>query len=143
MAPPDPAWPTTADALVEEKLTHHDAHATSPTECWSRSGRRLARVDRFRAPLSYNSLDQGAIQVSETVTRRAVSTAIPLQGEHITLSQALKVAGLADTGGQAKVIVRAGQVTVNGEPELRPGRKLRAGDVICNTRGGQEWVIRA
>lgn len=72
-----------------------------------------------------------------------MSTVIPLQGEHITLSQALKVAGLADTGGQAKVIVRAGQVTVNGEPELRPGRKLRAGDVICNTRGGQEWVIRA
>jgi ribosome-associated protein len=66
-----------------------------------------------------------------------------LQGDHITLSQALKVAGLADTGGQAKVVVRAGQVTVNGEVEQRPARKLRAGDVVCDTRGGGEWVIRA
>lgn len=70
-------------------------------------------------------------------------TPIPLQGDHITLSQALKIAGLADTGGQAKIAVRAGQVTVNGETEQRPARKLRIGDVIRDTRGGQEWVIGA
>jgi ribosome-associated protein len=51
-----------------------------------------------------------------------------LRGDHITLAQALKAAGLAGSGGQAKSLVRAGQVRVNGTTVLQPGRKLRAGD---------------
>jgi len=69
-------------------------------------------------------------------------TSIPLRGEFITLAQALKVSGLAGTGGHAKVVVRAGQIRVNGEVELRPGRKLHAGDRVTDERG-QEWVIEA
>jgi ribosome-associated protein len=65
---------------------------------------------------------------------------LALRGEHITLAQALKVAGLADTGGQAKVLVRTGTVTVNGEPVTQPGRKLRAGDRF-GVSGGPEWTI--
>lgn len=47
-----------------------------------------------------------------------------------TLGQALKVAGIAGTGGEAKVLIQEGEVLVNGEVEERRGRKLREGDVI-------------
>ena len=67
---------------------------------------------------------------------------VQLRGDHITLAQALKVAGVADTGGQAKVIVRSGDVTVNGVLETRPGRKLHGGDRF-GIPGGQEWTITA
>lgn len=55
-------------------------------------------------------------------------TTLTIHTEHITLATALKVAGLADTGGQAKMLVRSGLVTVNDEVETRPGRKLHPGD---------------
>ena len=64
---------------------------------------------------------------------------LPLRGDHVTLAQAVKAVGLADTGGQAKVIVRAGDVTVNGVVETRPGRKLRAGDRFGTP--DQEWTV--
>jgi ribosome-associated protein len=48
----------------------------------------------------------------------------------ITLAQFLKVQEWVSSGGEAKARVRAGLVTVNAEPEQRPGRKLHAGDVV-------------
>ena len=51
-----------------------------------------------------------------------------LRGEYITLAQAIKVVGLAGTGGQAKLLIREGGFQVNGAAEVQPGRKLRAGD---------------
>lgn len=66
---------------------------------------------------------------------------IQLRGDHITLANALKVAGAAESGGQAKIKVREGDVHVNGAVETKPGRKLRAGDKIAI--GEQEWVIEA
>ena len=56
--------------------------------------------------------------------------AFSLRGEHITLDALLKATGLASSGGEAKVFIMQGQVRVNGEAELRRGRKLRAGDVV-------------
>jgi ribosome-associated protein len=53
-----------------------------------------------------------------------------LRGEHITLDALLKATGLAHSGGAAKVMIASGQVSVDGEPELRRGRKLRAGCVV-------------
>jgi ribosome-associated protein len=47
-----------------------------------------------------------------------------------TLGQALKVASLVGSGGEAKVLIQAGEVFVNGEVETRRGRKLEAGDVV-------------
>ena len=47
-----------------------------------------------------------------------------------TLGQALKAANVAGTGGAAKILIQAGHVHVNGEVEIRRGRKLRRGDVI-------------
>lgn len=53
-----------------------------------------------------------------------------LRSEHIDLLQLLKATGNAATGGEAKQAVEEGRVTVNGEPEDRKRRKLRAGDVV-------------
>jgi ribosome-associated protein len=49
----------------------------------------------------------------------------------IRLGRLLKAAGLADTGGEAKLVLAEGAVTVNGEVETRRGRQLRAGDVVA------------
>jgi ribosome-associated protein len=65
---------------------------------------------------------------------------LTLRGDHITLAQALKAAGLADTGGQAKSVVRSGVVQVNGTVETQPGRKLRAGDRF-RTGDAEEWIV--
>jgi S4 domain protein YaaA len=55
---------------------------------------------------------------------------IALTSEHITLGQLLKLAGLVDTGGEARAFLETTAVAVNGEPEQRRGRKLRAGDLV-------------
>jgi ribosome-associated protein YbcJ (S4-like RNA binding protein) len=57
----------------------------------------------------------------------------PLDGEgrpYITLVQFLKTVDVVGTGGAGKHAVRAGGILVNGTEELRPGRKLHAGDVV-------------
>ena len=48
----------------------------------------------------------------------------------ITLGQFLKVAGLATTGGEAKQLVMAGLVKVNGSVDIRRGHHLEVGDVV-------------
>ena len=65
-----------------------------------------------------------------------------LRGDHITLAQAVKAVGLAETGGQAKYLVREGGFTVNGEAVTQPGRKLRAGDRFASAGGGVWTIIR-
>ncbi|HTD47186.1 MAG TPA: RNA-binding S4 domain-containing protein [bacterium] len=59
----------------------------------------------------------------------------------ITLGAALKWAGAATTGGQAKVLVQTGQVMVNGAVERRRGRRLNAGDRVAV--GNREYRIVA
>ncbi len=56
---------------------------------------------------------------------------VPIRDETIRLGQALKLAGLADSGGDARALLEDGGVTVNGEPETRRGRTLRRGDVVA------------
>ena len=50
--------------------------------------------------------------------------------DSIRLDQFLKFCGIADTGGQAKLLIQGGEVRVNGELETRRRRKLVDGDVI-------------
>ena len=57
--------------------------------------------------------------------------AFDLRGDHITLDALLKAAGLAGSGGDAKMLIQQGGVRVNGEVDLRRGRKLRAGDEVA------------
>lgn len=55
---------------------------------------------------------------------------IKLKEEYIKLGQALKAAGLVDTGAEAKLAVQDGYVKVNGEVEYQRGKKLHAGDQV-------------
>ena len=55
---------------------------------------------------------------------------IKLRGEYIKLGQALKAAGLAESGVDAKHAIEDGLVKVNGQTEYQRGKKLRAGDVV-------------
>ena len=55
---------------------------------------------------------------------------IKLRGEYIKLGQALKAAGLAETGVDAKYAVEDGLVQVNGQVVLQRGNKLVGGDVV-------------
>lgn len=55
---------------------------------------------------------------------------ISIRGDMIRLGQLLKLAGTVDSGGEAKAMLAAGLVTVNGEPEERRGRQLHHGDVV-------------
>lgn len=55
---------------------------------------------------------------------------IVLREEFIKLGQALKAAGLVDSGVEAKLAIQDGLVSVNGEVDTRRGRKLYAGDVV-------------
>lgn len=65
---------------------------------------------------------------------------MPIRTEFITLDAFLKWAGVADTGGHAKTLIASGQVTVNGDVEIRRGRKLRPGDHVA-LQGAGRWVI--
>jgi ribosome-associated protein len=60
--------------------------------------------------------------------------------EYIKLDQFLKLAQIAMTGGQAKAMIQAGMVRVNGEVETRRGRKLRDGDRV--EVDGEELVVQ-
>jgi len=53
-----------------------------------------------------------------------------INGEFIKLDSFLKAVNAAGSGGEAKILVTEGLVSVNGEVELRRGRKLRPGDYV-------------
>ncbi|GID92405.1 MULTISPECIES: RNA-binding S4 domain-containing protein [Actinoplanes] len=55
---------------------------------------------------------------------------VPIDSDMIRLGQFLKLADLIDTGGEAKVLITIGDVTVNGEVDTRRGRQLHPGDVV-------------
>lgn len=55
---------------------------------------------------------------------------ILIHTEFIKLDSLLKLAGLVETGGEAKLLIQNGQVEVNGEVCAMRGRKLRAGDTV-------------
>lgn len=55
---------------------------------------------------------------------------IKIKDEFIKLGQALKLAGLVESGVEAKIVIQDGEVLVNGEVDERRGRKLYNGDVF-------------
>jgi ribosome-associated protein len=66
-------------------------------------------------------------RVSET--RRTIA----IRGDTIRLGQLLKLADLADSGGEARDLLEYEEVFVNGERETRRGRQLHPGDVVSLT----------
>ena len=55
---------------------------------------------------------------------------VEITREPVELYKILKFEGLVSTGGEAKLLIGDGQVTVNGEVETRKRRKMLAGDII-------------
>lgn len=66
---------------------------------------------------------------------------IVLREEYIKLGQALKAAGLVDSGVMAKDVIAEGLVKVNGEVEYQRGKKLHSGDIV--SYDGEEINIKA
>lgn len=63
-----------------------------------------------------------------TVKKKEASRPLEITTEYIKLQDALKLANLVGSGGEAKVLIQEGQVTVNGEICTMRGKKLRPGD---------------
>ncbi|MBJ7328269.1 MAG: RNA-binding S4 domain-containing protein [Solirubrobacteraceae bacterium] len=55
---------------------------------------------------------------------------VAITGDTIRLGQLLKLSGIVGSGGEARMVLDAGGVLVNGEPEERRGRQLGDGDVV-------------
>jgi ribosome-associated protein len=54
-----------------------------------------------------------------------------LRGEHVALCDLLKLTGIADSGGQGKLMIVNGEVSVDGKPESRKTAKIRAGQTVA------------
>lgn len=63
------------------------------------------------------------VRVSEAID-------VTISDDVIRLGQFLKLAGLIDSGSEAKAVIAEGEVAVNGEVDLRRGRQLAVGDVV-------------
>jgi ribosome-associated protein len=59
-----------------------------------------------------------------------MSEQIEIRGETIRLGQLLKLAGIVDSGGEARELLAAQPVLVNGAAETRRGRQLHPGDTV-------------
>jgi ribosome-associated protein len=66
-------------------------------------------------------------------------TDVEIGPEGIRLGQFLKYAGAVETGGEAKVVLEAGEVEVNGRVETRRGAQLGPGDVVA--LAGRSWRL--
>ena len=64
---------------------------------------------------------------------------ITIRDEFIKLGQAMKLAGMVDSGVEAKMVIQDGLVKVNGIVDDRRGRKLYSGDIV--TYRGESFQI--
>ncbi len=66
-------------------------------------------------------------------------TDVEIGPEGIRLGQFLKYAGAVESGGEAKIVLEAGEVEVNGRVETRRGAQLGPGDVVA--LAGRSWRL--
>lgn len=65
---------------------------------------------------------------------------ITIRDDFIKLGQALKLAGLVDSGVEAKILIQDGEVKVNGQVEYQRGKKLVNGDFV--SYNGSEFTVK-
>ena len=94
-----------------------------------------------RARACFCSIRRSGIRYSALMESEPAGSerAVAVREEPIELSRLLKLAGATESGGEAKQIINDGLVRVNGDVEIRKGRKLRAGDRV--TYGGETFVV--
>lgn len=78
----------------------------------------------------------------DTVTVSSAPVDVEVRGSTIRLGQFLQVAGLVDTGADAKSVVADGLVSVDGEVDTRRGRQLHGGEVV-EVAGQRARVVAA
>lgn len=66
---------------------------------------------------------------------------VQIKDAYIKLGQALKLAGLVESGVDAKYVIQNEQVKVNGKVETQRGKKLFENDEVCFE--GNTFVIRS
>ena len=75
------------------------------------------------------------------VKKKDAPLSVTIDTEYIKLQDAMKLANAVGSGGEAKVLIQDGQVSVNGEVCTMQGKKLRPGDTFaCH---GQSYLIAA
>ena len=65
---------------------------------------------------------------------------ITITTEYIKLQDLLKFAAAVQTGGEAKLAVQEGEVSVNGEVCTMRGKKIRPGDDVCFA--GKHYTVK-
>lgn len=65
---------------------------------------------------------------------------IIIDTEYITLGKFLKYVNAVDSGAIAKIVINEGEVLVNGEVEIRRGKKLRNGDTV--SFDGIDYIVK-
>ncbi|MEG0780419.1 MAG: RNA-binding S4 domain-containing protein [Oscillospiraceae bacterium] len=66
-------------------------------------------------------------------------TTVPITTEFIKLQDLLKYQGIAETGGEAKLMIQDGTVSVGGAICTMRGKKIRPGDIV--TVGGEDYTV--
>ena len=64
---------------------------------------------------------------------------VEIRTEYIKLDSLLKLAGAVSTGGEAKQLIAAGEVSVDGETCSMRGKKIRPGNIVG--AGGNEYSV--
>jgi ribosome-associated protein len=94
---------------------------------------RRAKWERCRE--SGNQAEHRKMSAREPTTKT-----VSIGDRAINLTQVLKLAGCAESGGAAKALIAAGRVQVNGQVELRKRCQMKAGDTIA-VEGGPTVVL--
>lgn len=77
-----------------------------------------------------NNMTQGQSGLSKQTDTGMNTQEFTLRGEYVALCDLLKLAGIANSGGQGKLMITNGEVTVDGQPESRKTAKIRAGQTV-------------
>ena len=75
------------------------------------------------------------------VKKKDAPLSVTIDTEYIKLQDAMKLANAVGSGGEAKILIQDGQVSVNGEVCTMRGKKLRPGDTFASH--GQSYLIVA
>ena len=66
---------------------------------------------------------------------------VKIQTEFIKLDQLLKFAEISQSGGESKVFIKSEEVKVNGEIEIKRGKKIRPGDE-AEVEGFEKFIVK-
>lgn len=93
------------------------------------------RLPTLRSPARHSgysvlSVNNGDMEHHAPANPTSHPSPLHIRDESIKLGQALKLANLVEDGADARTVIDAGLVHVNGTPEMRRGHQLRHGDVV-------------